>query len=202
MHRRPFLAALSLAALSLPASRLAHAEEPVVKAARIVEALKPKDIVLDRPGAPGVGAPGAPDAPGTALAPPAAIDLQVQFTFGSAQLVPQGKRQLDELAMALADRALLPAAFELAGHTDAVGGYAANMRLSLQRAQAVKDYLVQVHRVPAQRLLPIGFGFTRLADPMRPEAALNRRVEVRRLPARPTPVAQRPLGGRLVPTPR
>lgn len=186
MQRRRFLAALPLASLPLLS---AHADEPVVKAPKIIEALRSKDIVLDRPGAPPQG-----------MVPPASIDLQVQFAFGSASLLPVGKRQLDELAMALSDRELLSAAFELAGHTDAVGSHNDNLRLSLQRAEAVKTYLVQAHAVPAARLYPVGLGFTRLADPSRPEAAINRRVEVRRMPG--TPVAERPQGGRIVPTPR
>jgi outer membrane protein OmpA-like peptidoglycan-associated protein len=186
MQRRQFLAVLPLASVPLLS---AHADEPVVKAPKIIEALRAKDIVVDRPGA-----------PAQPFVPPASIDLQVQFAFGSARLLPVGKRQLDELAMALSDRELLSASFELAGHTDAVGSHNDNLRLSMQRAEAVKSYLVQSHGIPTARLFPIGLGFTRLADPARPEAAINRRVEVRRLAG--APAAERPSGGRIVSTPR
>lgn len=183
MDRRLFLAALALPAAAA-AQQTAEPEAPLVRSRAIVDALRSRDIVLDQPGRP---------------PRPPAIDLQVQFTFGSAELLPQGRRQLDELAIALGDRALEGAAFELAGHTDAVGGYAYNMRLSLERAEAVKRYLIAAHRLSPARLYPIGFGFTRLADPARPESALNRRVEVRRLvAAAPAPAP----GGQLVPTPR
>jgi outer membrane protein OmpA-like peptidoglycan-associated protein len=170
MQRRSVLAAVLLPVL---ASARAQADEPVVKAPRIVERLRVgKDIVADYPGVP---------------APRPTIDLQVYFVFGSAQLMPAGKRQLDELTMALNDRELHMAAFELAGHTDDVGSHAANMRLSLHRAEAVRTYLVRVQGLSPSRLYPIGFGSTRLADPSRPEAALNRRVEVRRMPDWPRP---------------
>lgn len=175
-------------ALGLAAPLLAPAQEsgdaPLVTAPKIVEALT-KDVVIDQPGA--------------AARPrrDPSISLQVQFTFGSAELTPHGKRQLDELAMALSEQALAASSFQLAGHTDAVGGQDANMRLSLGRADAVKAYLIEAHGVAASRLQTIGYGPTRLAEPGRPNAAVNRRVEVVRLAGAP----QR-TGGRLVPTPR
>ena len=194
-NRRTSLALL-IAALALPALAQAQANaDEVVGAPKIIEALTAKDIVLDRPGQP----------PAQRRDP--AISLQVQFTFGSAELLPHGKRQLDQLAMALNHSALVSASFELAGHTDAVGDMESNLRLSLDRANAVKSYLQVAHGLPASRLRTIGLGFTRLADSANPTAAINRRVEVRRLSggaaqAAPnaTPIAAP--GGRLVPTPR
>jgi outer membrane protein OmpA-like peptidoglycan-associated protein len=188
MQRRHFLPALVLPGLAGTVWSQEPAP-PVVRSSRIIEALsQPRDIALDRPQAPGMSAPPSPS-----------IALQVQFTFGSAQLLPQGKQQLDELAMALSHTELNQASFELGGHTDRVGSHSYNMRLSLDRAEAVKAYLVSSHRLNAARLYPIGFGFTRLVDPVNPEAAVNRRVEVRRLPR--APQAEQ-IGGALVPTPR
>ncbi|MES3022154.1 MAG: OmpA family protein [Pseudomonadota bacterium] len=164
-------------------------EAAVVSAPKILEALS-KDIVLDTPGKPRRAANHG-----------AKIDLQVQFGFDSAQLMGQGKRQLDALAMALQDKALRVSGFELAGHTDRVGDADYNIKLSLARANAVRAYLAEVHGVSAARLQTIGYGFARLADPFNPTAASNRRVEVRRIgaPARAdAPPAQ---GGQLVPTP-
>ncbi|MCP5283219.1 MAG: OmpA family protein [Rhodoferax sp.] len=187
MKRRQWITAAAAALLSA-AGPVAMADEAVVPAAKIIDALRSKDIVIDRPGQPAQQDP--------------AIDLQVQFTFGSATLTPVGKRQLDELAMALGDRALANASFLLAGHTDAVGGLDVNMRLSLQRAEAVKGYLVTAHRLAPVRLQTLGYGPTRLADPANPQAALNRRVEVRRLrPGVATGQAPAAAAARLVPTP-
>ena len=204
MNRRHFGAGLMALALAASLAREALAQDdnaPVVAAPKIIEALS-KDVVLDRPGS--SGAPAARRDP--------SISLQVQFAFGSAQLLLQGRSQLDQLGLALSDRALAHAAFELAGHTDAVGDAEANLRLSLERANSVKVYLMQAHGLSAQRLQTIGFGFSRLADPANPTAAINRRVEVRRLRTgaviAPTPVpvvtpaAPPATGGRLVPTPK
>lgn len=197
MNRRHFSTALLALALAGTAQAQSDDAAPVVGASKIIDALS-KDVVLDRE-RPAAGSPSR-----QAPRHDASISLQVQFTFGSAELLPHGKRQLDQLAMALNDRALAHAAFELAGHTDAVGDAESNLRLSLERANAVKDYLVQVHGLNPARLQTIGFGFSRLANAANPQAAINRRVEVRRLgapQARPTPGTSPAAGGRLVPTP-
>ena len=184
---------LATACLAVLALGAAHAQDaPIVKSARILEALTSKDVVLD--------------ASGRGRARAGAIDLQVQFAFNSAELLPAGRQQLDELALALADRAVQADGFELSGHTDRVGDADYNLRLSLERALAVKHYLVTTHGLPPTRLMTAGMGFSRLADPAQPAGAINRRVEVRRvaLPsafARPAAVPAA-TGGRLVPTPQ
>ena len=192
MNRRQSFHPLALGLL-LPAlgSGTANAEEAVTKSAKIIETLAPKDIILDRQGQP---------APSSRRRADPSINLTVQFTFGSAELLPQGKRQLDELAMALGDARLAAAGFELACHTDRVGDATANLRLSLDRANAVRSYLIDAHGVSRQRLAAVGYGYDRLLVPGQPEAAANRRVEVRRLlSAAPAP---QPPQGRLVPTPK
>lgn len=202
MQRRHFarqLAALAAVAATMglgTATQAAEPEAPLVTAPKIIEALTSKDIVLDRPGqaAPASGAPRRDPS----------INLHVKFTFDSAQLLPQGKRQLDELAMALSHKALSTWGFLLAGHTDKVGDADYNLRLSLARADAVKAYLAEAHGIAPRRLQTIGYGFSRLTDPANPAAAVNRRVEVRRIAlaqgggATSSPAT----GGRLVPTPR
>lgn len=187
MNRRNFLnqvmapagvlAALG-ASIGWPGSVLAQSDasaSTVVTAPKIIQALSAKDIVLDQP---------AGRLQRTSPSRRAAvIDLQVPFTFDSAQLLGQGKRQLDELAMALNSQALAPAGFLLAGHTDRVGEADYNLKLSLARAEAVKAYLAEVHRISPARLQTIGHGYSRLADSVHPTAAINRRVEVRRITA-------------------
>ncbi|MES2298037.1 MAG: OmpA family protein [Pseudomonadota bacterium] len=167
----------------------------VVAAPKIIEALSAKDVVLDRPGqVPRRGQPARRDP---------SINLQVQFTFDSAELMPQGKRQLDELAMALNHNTLMVSGFELAGHTDRVGEADYNVMLSLQRADAVRTYLAQVHGVSPSRLQTVGYGFARLLDPAHPTAAINRRVEVRRIGNVRAPMpGGEAADGRLVPPPK
>lgn len=200
MKRRKFVAtAAGLgAALGVGMVGVAHgqAQAPVVKSGAILKALTvDKDVVLDN---------GARPRP---VRDPS-ISLQVQFDFDSARLRPVGERQLDELARALNDKALVEWGFEFAGHTDRVGDAAYNQQLSSDRAAAVKAYLVANHGVAGHRLQTIGYGFTRLADPGNPTAAVNRRVEVRRIRMVSPSGGGQPrrdgvrLGGRIVPTPQ
>jgi outer membrane protein OmpA-like peptidoglycan-associated protein len=198
--------ALGLGAVGVPTAHASGNDDGgnVVGSDQIIKALTPKDFVLDRQGA----VSGRASQQARRRADPS-ISLYVQFTFDSAVLMPQGKRQLDELAMALNDKALAVGTFMLAGHTDRVGDADYNIKLSLSRAQAVRDYLAEAHGVPESRLQAIGYGFSRLLDPSNPKAAVNRRVEVRRLmraTGQASGNANRPQGvpafGRLVPTPQ
>ena len=62
------------------------------------------------------------------------------FDFDKADLKPQGKTMLDDLV-----RMLQSAKYEVilaVGHTDRIGTAAYNQKLSLRRAEAVKQYLV------------------------------------------------------------
>ena len=114
-------------------------------------------------------------------APPAAppsVDLHVSFAYDSARLDTDARLILKQLGEALADPRLAPYSFVLGGHTDASGSDAYNMTLSQSRANAVRDYLVNTHGIARDRMMALGYGETRLADPANPEAAINRRVQV------------------------
>lgn len=196
MDQRALPLAALVFALGLSGGVALAQDAPVMKSGRILEALT-KDVRIDDDAA----------RPGRTPARRHAVDLQVQFAFNSADLLPGGQRQLDELAFALSDRSLANDAFEITGHTDRVGDAEYNLRLSQERAAVVRNYLVTTHRVAPARLRSAGLGFSQLADPLNPTAAVNRRVEVRRVAAaaqpRPvTPAIAPATGGRLVPTPQ
>lgn len=108
------------------------------------------------------------------------IDLDVLFDFDKATLRPDGAAQLDRLAQALAHPALARQRFVLAGHTDRKGDAQYNDALSCERALAARGYLRDHHQVDTHRLIPMGFGFSRLKDSGDPQSAVNRRAEVRR----------------------
>jgi outer membrane protein OmpA-like peptidoglycan-associated protein len=105
-------------------------------------------------------------------------DLNVPFEFNSADLTPSARAQLDELARAIR---MGPEtwAFEVAGHTDAVGEQRYNRRLSILRARAAVEYLRDEHGIDPSRLEPVGYGEERLLDGLDPDSGVNRRVEVR-----------------------
>ena len=76
--------------------------------------------------------------------------------------------------------------FMIEGHTDAVGSDAYNLKLSRQRAQAVKTALSRYYVIPPQNLATVGLG-ERYLKIWTPEAEEeNRRVTVRRV----TPLVQ------------
>ncbi|MFN3077027.1 MAG: OmpA family protein [Alphaproteobacteria bacterium] len=111
----------------------------------------------------------------------AGIDLEVNFKTGSARLTPDAEIVLDNLGRALMSPELVSNRFLVAGHTDAAGSDAFNQTLSEKRAAAVRDYLVQQHHVAFGRLMTIGHGRSRLADPEHPVSEINRRVQVTNL---------------------
>ena len=106
--------------------------------------------------------------------------IAVTFKVNSAVLSADAKRQLDDFAaQALAAKGYM---IEVAGHTDATGGEAKNIRLSRARAESVVEYLTINHKIPARRFItPMGYGKNdAVADNTTANGrAQNRRVEVK-----------------------
>ena len=75
------------------------------------------------------------------------------------------------------------AAIEITGHTDSSGDERWNVQLSLARAEAIADYLVQ-HGIAAERLIATGVGSSSpIADNnTRYGRGLNRRIEFAFIP--------------------
>jgi outer membrane protein OmpA-like peptidoglycan-associated protein len=106
-----------------------------------------------------------------------AVDLEVNFLVNSAKLTKQARKQLDQLAKALATKTLKQSRFAIVGHTDTSSPANYNLKLSKKRAAVVVTYLVRSHRIVRKRLKADGKGESELKDPV-PGAAVNRRVEV------------------------
>lgn len=100
----------------------------------------------------------------------------VGFDTGSDRLKAQAKRVLDSATAALKKND--DVTVEIGGHTDNVGGDAANQKLSQKRAESVRAYLMQ-SGVPGDRLSAKGYGAsTPVADNATADGrANNRRVE-------------------------
>lgn len=101
---------------------------------------------------------------------------KIIFNKNSTTLADSAKEVLDDVAAAILGYDDL--VVEIAGHTDSTGDAVTNLRLSMQRASAVRDYLVE-QNVPASRLSPIGYGETAPIGDNDTEAsrAANRRIE-------------------------
>jgi outer membrane protein OmpA-like peptidoglycan-associated protein/opacity protein-like surface antigen len=104
----------------------------------------------------------------------------VNFESGKSILLESSKLILDRVAVSLI--AHPDVKVEVAGHCDAVGNDASNLKLSKARAKAVQDYLV-LRGVAAAQLTANGYGESQpIADNKTAEGrAMNRRVELKRM---------------------
>jgi outer membrane protein OmpA-like peptidoglycan-associated protein len=101
----------------------------------------------------------------------------VNFATGTATLTQSSRFILDEVAATLSENPDIRV--EVAGHTDNTGGRALNERLSRQRAESVKNYLV-TKGIAADRMTTAGYAWDRPVAPNTTRAgrALNRRTEL------------------------
>jgi outer membrane protein OmpA-like peptidoglycan-associated protein len=104
------------------------------------------------------------------------IKQTVHFDTGRATIKRVSFPLLDEVAQALADHPKIRVRVE--GHTDSQGQDAYNLRLSRDRARAVREYL-EGRGVDGSRMTSDGYGETRPISDNRTAAgrAQNRRVE-------------------------
>lgn len=109
------------------------------------------------------------------------VQLRINFALGSARLSETSKFLLYELSEALKSEELKNFKFLIGGHTDSVGSYRYNEKLSIRRANSVKRYLIKTLGIPASRLEIQGNGEKELLDPHNPKSFVNRRVEVTNL---------------------
>jgi outer membrane protein OmpA-like peptidoglycan-associated protein len=109
------------------------------------------------------------------------IDLNIQFAFDSADILPESQPILEQLAIALQMPNLAKERFTIEGHTDARGTEEYNLQLSLRRADTVVRYLAS-KGIDETRLVPEGKGFSLLANPLNPLAPENRRVRIHGIP--------------------
>jgi OOP family OmpA-OmpF porin len=91
-------------------------------------------------------------------APPRRVSFSADtlFSFDRSELGPQGRAALDQFAHELAGMHFDAVTVE--GHTDRLGSQAYNQKLSLRRAEAVKNYLVSTGGVDAGRVSAVGKG--------------------------------------------
>lgn len=100
------------------------------------------------------------------------------FSQGKAHIDPQSFQELDEVVEMMKDNQKI--VIQLEGHTDNLGNAKANVKLSQDRVDAVKEYLVS-KGVSKKRVKTKAFGGTRLltTDTSPAGRNANRRVELR-----------------------
>lgn len=113
--------------------------------------------------------------------PSAHANLKIEFDVNSYRIRPAAYQLLNELGIALTSEALINKTFYINGHTDSDGSPAYNLDLSVNRAQSVKDFLVDNFNIPPYRLKVMGYGeaLPLLENTTACNKQTNRRVEIK-----------------------
>jgi len=108
------------------------------------------------------------------------VNLKIEFDADSYRIRPESYPLLNELGKALRGKKLIGIPLLINGHTDSDGVAAYNLKLSLQRAISVKEYLASNFEISPSLLMVVGYGE---ALPLVPNNSMsnkqiNRRVEI------------------------
>ncbi|RVU49862.1 OmpA family protein [Rubrivivax rivuli] len=103
--------------------------------------------------------------------------LAIQFEPNSSRVRPASGAVLGSLVAAMQSPELKASRFIIEGHADGRGAAEHNLRLSQERADEVRLYLVALGVHPS-RLRAVGKGASAPVRPGEPAAAENRRVRV------------------------
>jgi OOP family OmpA-OmpF porin len=114
-------------------------------------------------------APAPAPAPKPVVAPPPApitrtfeLSAEGMFAFDRAELTPVGRSRVDNMIAAMRQAGITEVQnVRIVGHTDPLGSAEYNLRLSQQRADTVKSYLV-TQGIPANVITTSGAGETQL----------------------------------------
>jgi outer membrane protein OmpA-like peptidoglycan-associated protein len=108
----------------------------------------------------------------------AQITIAIQFEFDSARIRPDSFRAIGLMADALYHPYLQGYHFLIVGHTDAKGSREYNFKLSQERAEAVREALINPFGISSAQIEAVGLGEEQLLNSKQPEAAANRRVQL------------------------
>jgi outer membrane protein OmpA-like peptidoglycan-associated protein len=106
----------------------------------------------------------------------------IRFGFNEAFVREEEVQNLDRIG-AIIERVVTAhpqELFVIEGHTDAVGSDEYNLRLSKQRAVAVRQILIEFYNISEENLMTVGLGERYLKIPTPDPEQENRRVTVRR----------------------
>lgn len=105
-----------------------------------------------------------------------AVSVQVGFDAGSHVLTTEGMTALRAIAAALLDDSLDGARFQVGAHVVQGSGLDA-MPVSARRAAVVAEHLAVFYGIPADRLVPLGYGNTKPLDALAPASPVNERID-------------------------
>jgi len=109
---------------------------------------------------------------------PARLSLQVNLNFrsGAAEILPEIEKELEDALLVIGKHPGYYIVVE--GHTDSVGAASSNLRLSQQRAENVRKYLLEKTGIPPEMTRAQGYGGARPVADNGSQAgrAKNRRV--------------------------
>ena len=108
----------------------------------------------------------------------AQITVAIQFDFDSAIIRPDSFAAIGLIADAMFHPYLQNYCFLVIGHTDAKGSREYNLKLSQQRADAIREALIKPFGIAPARIEAVGLGEEQLLTPTKPDAAENRRVQL------------------------
>lgn len=90
---------------------------------------------------------------------PLALSGDASFHFGHYRLTPRGRESLEYLASAIRRQQARELTVEITGHTDRIGQRNANQVLSQQRADTVRDALIEMG-IAAEVITAVGKGMS------------------------------------------
>ena len=101
------------------------------------------------------------------------------FEYNSYDLRPESLDELQKIGAIIQKNT--GATFVIEGHTDSFGDEVYNLKLSEERAESVKMWLVEIMLIAPERIQTVGFGNSQPlvpSDRTKEEQAPNRRVEI------------------------
>jgi outer membrane protein OmpA-like peptidoglycan-associated protein len=104
--------------------------------------------------------------------------VEINFENDSVAMEPASYRTIGLIADALHHPNLFRYKFLVVGHSSSTGDALHNLKLSQQRADAIRVALATTFAVPADRLFSVGVGQEWPIDPANPKGAINRRVNL------------------------
>ncbi len=109
---------------------------------------------------------------------PVITTLRFNFDFNKYKIKKIYYPQIKKIAEILKANPKLK--IEIDGYTDDIGSKAYNLQLSLKRARALKNILVNVYKINPKRIVVKGFGeaYPLVPNTTSTNRALNRRVEI------------------------